>query len=225
MMRGRYHPYFVNIMINPSECHGNFAADHADHYDSMIGSMNYSAAADDVHVSVVSTATLGGSDDVMKNVAADYVHVSTVTKATLGGSDDGNKQEYVGYPMTRTDSCVSIDIDVGEIDDIDIGEFNWSFDNDVLTTNMAVTTRKRKGSPKNGESGDATLDSPSVSNTHSAKKCGVNNDQEKGGIRWRRVAMVTLRLERLQLLVHHPMMRISWMMMGLELPHVVLHWL
>jgi hypothetical protein len=117
----------------------------------------------------------------MKNVAADYVHVSTVTKATLGGSDDGNKQEYVGYPMTRTDSCVSIDIDVGEIDDIDIGEFNWSFDNDVLTTNMAVTTRKRKGSPKNGESGDATLDSPSVSNTRSAKKCGVNNDQEKGG--------------------------------------------
>ena len=181
MMRGRYHPYFVNIMINPSEYHGNFAADHADHYDSMIGSMNYSAAADDVHVSAVSTATLGGSDDVMKNVAADYVHVSTVTKATLGGSDDGNKQEYVGYPMTRTDSCVSIDIDVGEINDIDIGEFNWSFDNDVLTTNMAVTTRKRKGSPKNGESGDATLDSPSVSNTRSAKKCGVNNDQEKGG--------------------------------------------
>ena len=181
MMRGRYHPYFVNIMINPSEYHGNFAADHANYYDSMIGSMNYSAAADDVHVSAVSTATLGGSDDVMKNVAADYVHVSTVTKATLGGSDDGNKQEYVGYPMTRTDSCVSIDIDVGEIDDIDIGEFNWSFDNDVLTTNMAVTTRKRKGSPKNGKSGDATLDSPSVSNTRSAKKCGVNNDQEKGG--------------------------------------------
>ena len=51
-------------MINPSEYHGNFAADHADHYDSMIGSMNYSAAADDVHVSAVSTATLGGSDDV-----------------------------------------------------------------------------------------------------------------------------------------------------------------
>ena len=102
-------------MINPSEYHGNFAADHADHYDSMIGSMNYSAAADDVHVSAVSTATLGGSDDVMKNVAADYVHVSTVTKATLGGSD-------VGYPMTHTNSCASIDIEIGQI--------NWSFDHD-----------------------------------------------------------------------------------------------
>lgn len=102
-------------MINLSKYFGDFAADFADDYASMMGSLNYSAAADDVHVSTISTATLGDSDDVNKNVAADYVHISTVRKATLGGSD-------VGYPMTHTNSCASIDIEIGQI--------NWSFDHD-----------------------------------------------------------------------------------------------
>jgi len=37
----------------------------------MMGSMNFSVATDDVHVSTVSTSTMGGSDDV----AAHDVHV------------------------------------------------------------------------------------------------------------------------------------------------------
>jgi len=73
-------------MNDSTEYIGNFAAGYADDYDSMMGGMNFSVATDDVHVSTVSTSTMGGSDDV----AAHDVHVSTVSTSTLGGSDDVN---------------------------------------------------------------------------------------------------------------------------------------
>jgi len=157
-------------MNDSTEYIGNFAAIFADDYDSMMGSMNYySVATDDVHVSTVSTSTLGGSDDV----AAHDVHVSTVSTSTLGGSNDVNPHnDKDGDPgMMRTYSCASIDLD----------DLNWLLDLDVPTTNnMAVTTRKRKGSPEDGESGAAILGTPSVSNTRSAKN-GRVNVREKGG--------------------------------------------
>jgi len=73
--------------------------------------------------------------------------------------------------MTRTYSCASIDLD----------DLDWSFDLDVPTANkMAVTTRKRKSSPEDGESGAAILGTPSVGNTRRGKN-GRVNDMEKGG--------------------------------------------
>ncbi len=84
-----------------------------------------------------------------------------------------NQNDNVGDSMTCTNSCASIDVEIGHL--------NWSFDHYVpITNNMAVTTCKRKGSPEDGGSGAAMRVRSSVSNTRSAKN-GRVNDQEKGG--------------------------------------------